>query len=118
MYLAKSSRTIAAIYTMNFNAELGLLILGQSVGGVGGESQRVITWLGRSVSQIAQNPPFQRSYPESTADFFSLPESPIQSDGENEDSETESMEKRARRLYRSNQAALPESPEVRHRSQF
>lgn len=86
-----------------------LWIKGQSSGGVGGESQRVITWLGRSVSQIAQNAPHnQRSYPESTADFFSLPQSPMDSDGE--DSETESMEKRARRLYRM--TGLPESPEV------
>ncbi len=80
-----------------------------SSGGVGGESQRVITWLGRSVSQIAQNAPHhnQRSYPESV--FFSLPESPMNSDGE--ESETESMDKRAKRLYKF--AALPESPEVK-----
>ncbi|XP_021945400.1 stAR-related lipid transfer protein 3 isoform X2 [Folsomia candida] len=82
----------------------------QSSGGVGGESQRVITWLGRSVSQIAQNVPIQRSYPASTADFFSLPESPMTSD--DEDSETESMEKRARRLYKANNV-LPESPECK-----
>lgn len=83
--------------------------LGQSSGGVGAESQRVISWLGRSVSQIAQNAPIQRSYPASTADFFSLPESPMASDGE--ESETESMEKRARRLYRA--GAIPDPGEVR-----
>lgn len=70
----------------------------------------MITWLGRSVSQIAQNAPIHpRSYPASTADFFSLPESPMVSD--DEDSETESMEKRARRLYKDG-LAQPESPEV------
>jgi len=87
-------------------------LLGQTTGGVGGESQRVITWLGHSVSQIVQNAPnYQRSYPESTADFFSLPESPVHSDEDNEDSETESMEKRAKRLYK-NMGTFTDSPEV------
>lgn len=50
-------------------------------------------WLSRNVAHIAHTP-LHRSYPESIVDFYSPLESPIHSDGENENSETESMEKK------------------------
>ena len=62
--------------------------------GVGGGSRGVIPWLGQSVSQIVTNIPVAQTYPESVANFYSPLESPVASDGEHENSETESMEKK------------------------
>ncbi|CAG7820208.1 unnamed protein product, partial [Allacma fusca] len=59
-----------------------------------GATRGVIPWLGQSVSQIVRSTPVSHSYPESIANFYSPLESPIASDGEHENSETESMEKK------------------------